>query len=99
MRLRGRDVRLKVPEADDIAGEGKLDDFAAAVLPAEVVAQSAALDAIELAALVAGVKKHFAPRERARQAGAAAVADTSAMGGAGFGLGNCKHHAHSLSET
>ena len=50
--LCGARVRRQVPEADDVAGKGELDDFVVAVVPPHVMAKGAALDAVELVALI-----------------------------------------------
>ena len=54
--LCGARVHRQVSEADDVAGKGELDDFVVAVVPPHVVAQGAALDAIELVALISRVE-------------------------------------------
>ncbi len=58
-RLRGGDVVTEVTEADDVAGEGKLNHVVAPIGPQHVMADGAALDAIERA-IFAGMKKEFA---------------------------------------
>ena len=54
--LRGARVHGQVSEADDVAGKGELDDFVMTVVPTHVMAQGAALDAVEPVAVVSRVK-------------------------------------------
>jgi hypothetical protein len=53
----------EVAETDDIAREHELYDFVVVIFPARVVAQRAALDAIELHARVARLEQHFSTVE------------------------------------
>ncbi len=46
----------QVTEADDVAGEGELDDLVMAVVPTHVMAKRAALDAVKLIARIACVE-------------------------------------------
>ncbi len=54
-----------MPEANDVAGEGELDNFVVTVVPTHVMAKRAALDAVKLIACIAGVKQRLAPRKTA----------------------------------
>src|SRR5689334_25286304 len=79
-------------EPDDIAGKCELDDLAAPVLPAEVMAQRTALNAIKLPAFVAGLEQNLAAAKRphgARPAATCAILARTRATRTGWGC--CQH--------
>src|SRR5262249_33279980 len=68
-RLRSARMQRQMAESDDVAGECELDDLVASVLPTQVVAKCAALDAVQLVADVAGMEQRVAACEPAHTRG------------------------------
>ena len=73
--LRAGHVAVEIAEADEVAGEGELEDVLAAVGAALEEAERARLDAVDVAAGVAFAEQHFAGVQRAHVAIGATVAE------------------------